>query len=122
MKNTPEENIAITIAAAGRPLGRVAAEAAHVLMGKHKAAHAPNRLAPLTLDITGVASLVVAEKKKEQKTYVRYSGYPGGLKKENMHTVLDKKGMREVLRKAIYGMLPPNKLRALRMKQITFTD
>jgi hypothetical protein len=54
------------------------------------------------------------------KVYVRYTGYPGGLR-ETMKMMLDKKGVGEVVRKTVDGMIPRNKLRKERMKRLTIT-
>lgn len=121
-KDTTPEIKKITISAKGRGVGRVASEAARILMDKNSPRYTPNIVPPLALTITDVAALSIFAPKKQQKTYARYSGYPGGLVKERMEQVIAKKGVGEVLRLAIYGMLPPNKLRAVRMKQLTLID
>lgn len=125
---TKNENIKTTdmkeavISAKGRSLGRVATEAARILMGKDTPHFSPNLAPRVRLTITDVSTLTMTAVKKGQKTYARYSGYPGGLTKETMEDVITKKGMDEVLRLAIYGMLPANKLRALRMKALVLAD
>ena len=50
--------------------------------------------------------------------YSSHSGYPGALKRETQGHVVETKGPQEVLRRAVYGMLPKNKLRALMMKNL----
>ena len=57
-----------------------------------------------------------------KKTYVHYTGYPGGLRTTTMKSLIEKKGIQEVLRKAVYGMIPHNKLRRERMKNLIITD
>ena len=53
---------------------------------------------------------------------MRYTGYPGGLRKMSMQKLIDKKGFSEVFKKAVYGMLPNNRLRAPRMKNLIVTE
>lgn len=111
-----------TISAKGRSLGRTATEAARILMGKDTPHFSPHLAPRVRLTITDVSTLTVTPTKRGQKTYARYSGYPGGLTKETMEDVIAKKGIHEVLRLAVYGMLPANKLRALRMKALILAD
>lgn len=111
-----------TIDATNRKVGRVASEAARILMGKDKAVFARNILSDVNVHIENASKLSVGEKKLEQKTYSRYSGYPGGLKKETMKRTVEKKGFVEVIRKAIHGMLPHNKLRPKMMKKLSITE
>lgn len=107
-----------TVDAKGRSLGRVASEAAMVLMGKNLPTYEKHTVSGNVVKIINSESLNVEPKKMATKEYERYSGYPGGLKKEKMTQLVDRKGMEEVLKLAIYGMLPANKLRAKLMKNI----
>jgi large subunit ribosomal protein L13 len=117
--NNPTEGAKYTIDATDKKLGRVASEAAVVLMGKDKADFARNTLSGTRVCIRHADLLDISEKKLAMKTYARYSGYPGGLKHEPMRKVIEKKGHEEVVRKAVYGMLPGNKLRPQMMKNLT---
>ena len=110
-----------TINATDRPIGRVATEAATYLLGKDMPDFAKNVVAPVEVTIENAEKLKISEKKRSQKEYQRYSGYPGGQKIQSLQDLIDKKGYEEVLRKAIYGMLPSNRLRARRMKQLVFS-
>ena len=56
--------------------------------------------------------------KFRSKKYTRYTGYPGGFKKETPEDVITKKGYTELFRRAVYGMLPTNKLRARLIKNL----
>lgn len=107
-----------TIDAKGKSIGRVASEVAHVLMGKHTPSFEKHLVAEVSVKIVNGGLLTISLKKASQKLYTRYSGYPGGLKKETLARVMGKKGYKEVLRKAVYGMLPGNRLRAKRMKNL----
>lgn len=111
-----------TIDAKGKSLGRVASEAAHVLMGKHAPSFEKYLIAAVSVKIVNAGKLNISLGKASSKEYTRYSGYPGGLKKETLGRVVEKKGVKEVLRRAVYGMLPVNKLRAKRIKNLTIEE
>lgn len=100
-----------TIDAAGKILGRLAAEVAVLLQGKHKPNFAPHLDTEDKVIVINTSKIKITGKKSEQKKYYRHSGYPGGIK-EIKYKDLFAKDPDEVLRKAIYGMLPKNKLRA----------
>jgi large subunit ribosomal protein L13 len=72
--------------------------------------------------IDNASKLLIREPKKDQKTYTRYSGYPGGLKSATLREVIAKKGHTEVLRLAVKGMLPKNKLQSVRMKNLIINN
>lgn len=111
-----------TIDATNRKLGRVASEAASILNGKNTASFARNTVTPTTVVITNASKADISEKKLVQKRYVRYSGYPGGLRNPSMENVIEKKGFSEIFTLAVYGMLPSNKLRAKIMKNLTVKE
>lgn len=111
-----------TIDAKGKRLGRVASEAAHYLMGKHQTNFAKNVVADVEVEIVNVGELKIAPKKLEQSKHLRYSGYPGGLKERTFQEVINKSGHQELVRKAVYGMLPGNRLRPHLMKRLTITS
>ena len=70
--------------------------------------------------IKNIKKIKVTGKKMEQKIYYHHSGYPGGLKKVVMKKIFDK-DPGEILKKAVLGMLPKNKLRAKRIKRLKIT-
>ncbi len=107
-----------TIDAKEKSLGRVASEAAHILMGKNSPEFEKHVVADIIVKIANGEELAISSKKSSTKIYTHYTGYPGGLRKKTLENVRDKKGIDEVLRKAVYGMLPGNKLRAKRMKRL----
>lgn len=111
-----------TIDAQDKKLGRIATEAATILMGKNKADFTRNNVADAKVTITNASKILTTNKKMEQKVYKNYSGYPGGLRERTMKKVTADKGMKEALRIAIKGMLPINKLRTRMMKNLTITD
>ncbi len=105
------------IDAAGRPLGRVATEAARLLKGKHKPEYTPHLDTGDHVIILNAGKVVLTGRKLEQKYYYRYSGYPGGLKKVNYATLLDKKPDKAVYL-AVRGMLPHNRLGRAMLKKL----
>lgn len=111
-----------TIDAENKKLGRVATEAAAILMGKDQTDFAKNVVTDVKVEILNVAKANISDKKKDEKIYVSYSGHPGGLKETPMKKVIEKKGYAEVFKKAVYGMLPSNKLRNERMKRLIINE
>lgn len=111
-----------TFDATDKKLGRLATEIAMVLMGKNDPSYQPNQVAPHKVVVSNVSKLAISAKKLEEKKYSKYSGYPGGLVHTPMNKVIEKKGYSEVLRKAVFGMLPGNKLRNEMMKNLTITE
>lgn len=107
-----------TIDATNKKLGRIATEAATILMGKNTPDFQKNVLADNTVEIVNASALSITEKKRANEVYKKYSGYPGGLKIKTMDQVLDKKGYGEVVRIAVKGMLPKNKLQDRMMKNL----
>ena len=124
-KNRIAHNVAplsYTVDASGRTLGRVASEAAMGLLGKKSPEYVPNKVLPVSVTIVNASKMKLTEKRVGQKTYVHYTGYPGGLRETSMPMLIEKKGIEEVIRKAVDGMIPRNKLRKERMKRLTITD
>lgn len=111
-----------TIDAAGQSLGRVASEAASVLLGKKSANYVQNAVLPVEVEIVNAGQLAMTEKRIKGKEYTHYTGYPGGLRITPLARLLATKGVSEALRKAVDGMIPRNKLRKERMKRLTITD
>lgn len=116
MKNTIEIN------AKGKKLGRVASQAAVFLIGKNLTNQQRNLVPDVIVKITNASKLQIDSKKKKEKEYASFSGYPGGLKKESMEKLIDRKGWSEILKLAIYGMLPFNKLRSKMLHNLTITE
>lgn len=110
------------IDATNKKLGRIATEAAMSLMGKDLPNYESNKVNTEGVHIINASKVDIAEKKLDQKTYKRYTGYPSGLKTRTLEEVIEKKGIKEVFEKAIFGMLPNNKLRALRMKKLKISE
>jgi large subunit ribosomal protein L13 len=111
-----------TIDAKGKRLGRVASEAANYLMGKNRADFVRHKAPDVAVIITNAGKIVLTEQKKEDTVYKKYSGYQGGLKIQDMTALSDKHGYKEVMKRAIKGMIPDNKLRPGMLKRLTITD
>lgn len=118
-KVTKAEPTTHTIDATDRTLGRVASEAAHALLGKRSVHFVKNQALPVKVTILNASKLHLPKKRVEGKVYTHYTGYPGGLREVRMDMMIEKKGIEEVVRKTVDGMIPRNKLRSPRMKNLT---
>lgn len=98
-------------------LGRTATIIAGLLMGKGKPYFAKNMDCGDFVVITNAEKVKVTGNKELQKVYTNYSGYPGGLKSARLEEVRAKKP-EEIVRHAVSGMLPKNKLRAQMLKRL----
>ncbi len=103
--------------AADKPLGRLASQAAQILIGKHKPEYTPHVDTGDHVIIINAEKVVLTGKKRQQKLYYRHSGYPGGLKKVDYATLLQKKPERAVYA-AVKGMLPQNRLGRKMLKKL----
>ena len=121
MKNASEIKKYI-VDAQGKTLGRTASKAASILIGKESTSFVKNDTANVKVQIINTSKANISEKKKLEVEYPKYSGYPGGLRFESIGFVISKKGYSEVFRRAVYGMIPNNKLRAKIMKNLTVTE
>ena len=110
------------IDATNKKLGRVATEAATVLMGKDNPDYQPNINPSVKVKISNASKADISDKKKEQKTYSRNTGYPGGLRQPNMSKVIEKHGYGKIFEKAVYGMLPNNRLRSRMMNNLVISE
>jgi large subunit ribosomal protein L13 len=106
-----------TIDVTKKSLGRVATEIALLLMGKDEESYRPHEDKGGFVVVKNIDKIVVTGKKEEDKLYYRHSGYPGGLK-ETSYAKLLEKDHTAALKKAVYGMLPKNKLRKERIKRL----
>jgi len=116
------QNKIYTIDAKGKKPGRIATEIAVLLMGKNRADFARNRIPNVRVEVVSAKGMSLDQKKVKNKVYTTYSGYPGGIKQVKMEKVIEKKGAKEVLRHAVSGMLPKNKLRTRMMKNLIIKD
>ena len=93
----------------GKTLGRLATAIAVTLRGKHKAQYTPHIDTGDFVVVVNAEKIAVTGQKLDQKLYHRHSGYPGGLRTRTLREQLDRQPT-EVLRKAVKGMLPRNRL------------
>lgn len=110
------------INAQGKSIGRVATEAASVLMGKDSATFQKNKVADIRVEIENASKASIAPRKLGEVRAKSYSGYPGGLKLFTLAQLIEKKGFGEAFTHAIGKMIPRNRLHKERMKRLTITD
>lgn len=111
-----------TIDATNKKIGRIAQEAAMILMGKDSPMYEPNRVISEGVHIINASKADISEKKKGEKEYKWFTGYPSGLKTRSMDQMIEKRGVSEIYRKAILGMLPKNRLRAEMIKKLKISE
>ena len=105
------------IDAKGEILGRLAAKAAGLLMGKGKASYSTHMDMGDNVVVVNAEEIKVTGKKAIQKVYRSHSGYPGGLKEVSFARLMEKHPER-ILEHAVAGMLPDNRLKAGRMARL----
>lgn len=103
--------------AEGKTLGRLATQIARVLTGKHKPTFSPHIDVGDFVVVLNADKVVLTGSKADAKEYTRHSRYPGGLKTVAYKDMLERFPDR-VVRAAVGGMLPKNKLRAVRMRKL----
>jgi large subunit ribosomal protein L13 len=113
------DRITHNIDASNKVLGRLATEIAILLRGKHKPDYAPHKDIGDFVVVKNAEKIKLTGKKIDQKIYYHHSGYLGGLK-ELPFKKLFEKNPGEVIKKAVFGMLPKNKLRAKLIKRLKF--
>jgi len=106
-----------TIDATGKVLGRLATQIAILLRGKHKRNFRPNLDIGDFVIVKNADKIRFTGKKLKQKKYYRHSGYPGGIKEIPLEKLL-KENPAKVLKMAVWGMLPNNKLRRKQIKRL----
>ena len=110
-----------TIDASSMSLGKLAVVIADKLMGKSKVTYTPHIDNGDYVVVTNAKNIIVTGDKMVKKMYYRHSGYPGGLKELKLEEVIEKDPSR-VIREAVKGMLPKNKLSAERLKRLRVFD
>ena len=98
-------------------LGRIASRIARVLEGKHKPTWSPTLDSGDFVIVLNASRIAVTSGKLETKLYTRHSGYPQGLKQETLGDLLQRRP-EEVIRRAVKGMLPHNKLGAQQLRKL----
>jgi len=103
--------------AESKTLGRLATQIADVLRGKGKPAYTAHVDTGDFVIVVNAEKIHVTGQKLDQKIYYRHSGYPGGLRSRTLREQLERRP-EEVIRKAVRGMLPKNRLAAAQLKKL----
>lgn len=116
---TPEnrERDWLVVDAAGKTLGRLATHIADVLRGKRKPEYTPHCDVGDFVIVVNAEKIAVTGKKRSDKLYHRHSGYPGGLRTRTLNDMLERQP-EEVIRKAVKGMLPRNRLARAQLRKL----
>jgi large subunit ribosomal protein L13 len=116
---TPEtrERDWVVVDAAGKTLGRLATQIADVLRGKRKPEYTPHCDVGDFVIVVNAEKIAVTGKKRSDKLYHRHSGYPGGLRTRTLNDMLERQP-EEVIRKAVKGMLPRNRLARQQLRKL----
>lgn len=108
----------ITIDAKNKKLGRLASEIALLLQGKNSPKYEPRLEGDNQITIKNIDKIEVSGKKFKDKIYYSHTTQIGHLKERTMEQIWKKHGPAEVLRRAVIGMLPKNKLQAKRIRRL----
>jgi large subunit ribosomal protein L13 len=111
-----------TVDASGKTLGRLASEIAVFLMGKNSPAFKRNVYSGFPVKVLNASKIRITSKKLEDISHSRYSGIPGGLRVMKGVETVEKKGFKELVKLAVFRMLPGNKLRRDMMKNLTIEE
>ena len=107
----------VVVDATAKTLGRLATQIADVLRGKRKPEYTPHCDVGDFVIVVNAEKISVTGNKREQKIYYRHSGYPGGLKSRTLDEML-KRRPEEVIRLAVKGMLPRNRLARQQLRKL----
>jgi large subunit ribosomal protein L13 len=111
------DNKTYTIDATDKVLGRLAVKVAVLLQGKSRIDFAPNKNTGDLVIVKNINKIKITGNKKQNKIYYHHSGYLGGMKEITFEKLFEK-DPEKVFKKAVFGMLPNNKLRAKRIKRL----
>ena len=120
-KNTQDTKQYI-IDATGTSLGRVATQVASLLNGKNTVDFVKNKVVDVTVNVVNASKMKITGNKINDSVHKRYSGYPGGLKQIPLSRVISTKGYGEVLKHAVSGMLPKNRLQDIRIQNLVISE
>jgi large subunit ribosomal protein L13 len=107
----------LVVDAADKTLGRLATQIADALRGKRKPEYTPHCDVGDFVIVVNADKVAVTGKKREEKLYYRHSGYPGGLRSRTLQEMLERRP-EEVIRKAVKGMLPRNRLARAQLRKL----
>lgn len=111
-----------TIDAEGKALGRLASEVAALLNAKNSVEFVKNRVADISIKVINASKVKVTGNKMNVSVHKSFSGYPSGLKERPLKHVVENKGYSELIKHAVRGMLPKNKLQDVRMKNLVVEE
>ncbi|MFA7142095.1 MAG: 50S ribosomal protein L13 [Candidatus Paceibacterota bacterium] len=111
-----------TLDAKDKPLGRLATEIALLLRGKNKPDFMPNKDSGNVVVVRNIKDIKFTGNKLLTKTYFKHTGYIGSEKFIPMKKIYEKDQGKELLRRAVLGMLPKNKLRDKQIKRLKFEN
>ena len=117
MKHSDSNNKTIVVDASGKILGRLATQVADLLRGKKKTTFVPHKIVGDKVVVINACKIQVSGNKTEKKIYYHHTGWPGGLKKQTFKELM-RKNPAEVIRRAVRGMLPKNRLRKIWLKNL----
>ena len=103
--------------ATGLTIGQIASKSAHVLRGKHRPSYSPHQLCGDHIVVINAAKMHVTPAKGRRKSYFHHTGYLGHTHVTSLAKMMEKKP-EEVIEKAVYGMLPKNRLRHQMLKRL----
>lgn len=103
--------------AQGKILGRLATQISGILIGKNKTNYSPNLDCGDYVVLVNAAGVEVSGRKRKQKLYRRHSGYPGGFREITFEKQMER-DPKKIIRYAVSGMLPKNKLRDRRLSRL----
>ncbi len=121
-KEKKQEPVVYNVDATGQVLGRMCSEIAKMLQGKMTVGYERHMLSGASVNVTNASKLSMTEKRKKETMHEKYSGYPGGLTYKSNAAIIEKKGYAELIRLAVYNMLPPNRLRQPMMNKLKITE
>ncbi|HET9121160.1 MAG TPA: 50S ribosomal protein L13 [Solirubrobacterales bacterium] len=111
------ERVWYVVDAENKTLGRLATQIADVLRGKRKPTYTPHVDVGDFVIVTNAEKVAVTGDKREKKLYWRHSGYPGGIRSRTLGDMLEKRP-EDVIRKAVKGMLPRNRLARQQLRKL----
>ena len=114
---TDRERNWLLVDAEGQTLGRLATQIADALRGKRKPTYTPHCDTGDFVVVVNAAKIKVTGNKLNDKIYYRHSGYPGGLRSRTLGEMLERRP-EEVIRKAVKGMLPRNRLARQQLRKL----
>ncbi len=107
----------LVVDAAGKTLGRLATQIADTLRGKHKPEYTPHCDVGDFVIIVNAEKVTVTGNKRQEKRYYRHSGFPGGIRSRTFEEMIERRP-EEVLRLAVKGMLPRNRLSRQQLRKL----